>query len=163
MQVAAPGQPANADERGSGCAADRFASGLIWSAPTGIADPAQRQRSKDPEHNDGDHSGSADRTLRGFVCYRTMLNHDLVGNERHHQPDAERHDDQIVEIADDRNEIWNEVDRRKRISGNGDREKFDIPWHTRVAGGEIDRVGVSAEPARPDFQTREHEVFLKWD
>ena len=34
-----------------------------------------------------------------------------------------------------------------------------MPWHTRIAGGEIDRVGVSAEPARPDFHRREHEAF----
>src|SRR5229473_8440080 len=86
--------------------------GLIWSTPKGIADPAQRQRSKNPEHNDGDHSGSADRTLPGLVCYRSILIHDLFGNERHHQPNAERHDDQIVEIADHRNKVWNKIDRR---------------------------------------------------
>src|SRR5712672_377852 len=95
-----------------GAAPARFDSRLIWSTPTGIADPAQRQRPKNPEHHDGAHSGSADRTLPGLVCYRSILIHDLFGNERHHQPNAERHDDQVVEIADHRNEVWNEIDRQ---------------------------------------------------
>src|SRR5216683_2982742 len=138
-----------------------FGSGLTWSAPMGIADPAQRQRPKNPERNDGDHSGSADRTLPGLVCHGAILNHDLFGNQPHHKPDAEGHDDQIVEITDDRNEVRNEVDRRERISGSGNSEKFGIPRHTRIARSEIDCVTVAVEPARPSFHTREHEVLLK--
>src|SRR5450631_4444242 len=126
-----------------------------------IADPAQRQCAKNPQRNDGDHSGSADRTLPGLVCHGAILGHDLFGNQPHHKPDPQGHDDQIVEIADDRNEVRNEVDRRKRISGNGNSEKFGIPWHTRIARSEIDRVTVAVEPARPSFDTREHEVLLK--
>src|SRR5450759_389300 len=127
-----------------------------------IADPAQRQRPKNPERNDGDHSDSADRTLSGLVCHGAILNHDLFGNQPHHKPDAEGHDDQIVEIADDWNEVRNEVDRRKRISGNGDGKKFGIPRHTRIARSEIDRVTVPVEPARPSSYAREHDVLLKW-
>src|SRR3981189_3121780 len=121
-----------------GAAPARFDSRLIWSTPRGIADPAQRQRPKNPEHHDGDHSGSADRTLPGLVCYRSILIPDLFWNERHHQPKAESHDDQIAEITPPRNEVWNEIFRREGISSKGNGDKFDFPWHTRIAGSEID-------------------------
>src|SRR5258708_31208181 len=110
-----------------GAAPARFDSRLIWSTPKGIADPAQRQRPKNPEHHDGDHSGSADRTLPALVCYRSILIHDLLGNERHHQLNAERHDDQIVEITDHRNEVLHAIDSRERLYLNAKSTTVVIP------------------------------------
>ena len=74
------------------------------------SDPAQRQHYQDPKHNDGDHSGPANRTLSGGVRDGAILDHDLLGDQPDHKPNAKGHDDQIVEIAQHRYKVWNEID-----------------------------------------------------
>src|SRR5437764_654672 len=80
-------------------------SGPLRPAQPGITDPSQRQGACNPHQDDCHHSGSAGWTLRGLVRPGAALSHDLVGNERHHEPDAEGEDDQLAEPANEGCEV----------------------------------------------------------
>jgi hypothetical protein len=56
------------------------------------------------------------------------------------QPDPGRDDQRIVEQPEQRDEIGDEVDRRKRIGGDQERDQADVPRGPGIARGEPDRV-----------------------
>jgi hypothetical protein len=59
------------------------------------------------------------------------------------------HEDRVIEIADDWDEIGNEVERTVRIADDAERWRLRVPWHTRIARSQVARMGVSLEAARP--------------
>ena len=61
------------------------------------------------------------------------IGHHRLGNQLHRRPDAERQDQKIVQIAEDRNEVGNEVDRAERVGRHQGREQ------PAKAGGEQPR------------------------
>src|SRR5579883_2647652 len=66
---------------------------------------AENRRRQDP---DGDHRGDHRLALRPFAGRersRPMLGHDLRRDQLDDEGDAQRHDEDVVELADDRNEI----------------------------------------------------------
>src|SRR5262249_31745854 len=87
--------------------------------------------------------------------------HDLGGNGRHHEQNAQREDDQVVEISQDWNEIRNEVDRRKRIGRDRDRKDFCVPRHAAIVRGEVNRMTIPLDPAGPGFDAGEHQGDLR--
>src|ERR1700677_1463054 len=122
----------------------------------GKPDPAQRHRRKHPDRNDDNRSNPAARTLPGLDRLGAILRHYFLRNQGHGQPDAERHDDQIVRIPDYWNEVRDKIDERQRISCDRYRENPGIPGYAGIARGEIDRMNVAYQTARPDVQDAEH-------
>lgn len=80
-----------------------------------------------------------------------MLGHQLGRDEASDQKDAERHDDKIVEIAKDRDEVRNQVDGRDGVGGNRQREYLGEPRRAGVAGSKLYRVHVALYGAYPLF------------
>ncbi|MHC2439450.1 hypothetical protein ACVMB0_006825 [Bradyrhizobium sp. USDA 4451] len=75
----------------------------------------------------------ADRALQDGCGLGAGFRHDLVRNQRKRKPDAERQQDQVVEIAEHRDEIRYQVDRRERIGRNGDRKGLCVPRYAWIA------------------------------
>lgn len=83
-------------------------------SPRGIGSPdhssGQNQR-RDPDEHDHSGSNTAYRPTFLLTCGLAVLRHDF----RRHQPDdkhhPERDEDHVVQIAKDRNEVRNEVNR----------------------------------------------------
>src|SRR5262249_49164363 len=74
-----------------------------------------------------------------------------------HEQDAEREDDQVVEISEDRDEIRNEIYRRKSVGRDRYRQSLCVPWHATIVRGEVDRMTILADPAGPGFDAGEHQ------
>ena len=53
---------------------------------------------------------------------------DLIGNEAKDEGQAERNDDQVVEVAQDRNEVGVEVDRAECIGRDQKGQPASKPW-----------------------------------
>jgi hypothetical protein len=62
--------------------------------------------------------------------------------------DAERDQDDVVEIAEDRDEVRDEVDRRQRVRDDPGHEQPRVPRRPPVAGGEVERERLRFQPAR---------------
>ena len=85
-----------------------------------------------------------------------MLGKDLGRDQPHRKQDPELHDDQVVEITDDGNEIGNEVDWGERVDGDGECHRLGILRYARIACREIERVYVALDAARPIAQPLQH-------
>jgi hypothetical protein len=68
--------------------------------------------------------------LRHFGGRGAMLCHDA---EAHDAGDREGEKYQLVQVADDGNEIGHEVDRRERVHGDESGERLRIPGNARIA------------------------------
>jgi hypothetical protein len=56
------------------------------------------------------------------------------------QPQAERDDNGVIDQSEDRNEIWNQVDRGEGISGDGEADQPRRPGRARVSRREPNRM-----------------------
>ena len=56
------------------------------------------------------------------------------GNETYGEDNAERHDDHIIQIPEDRDKIGDEVDRTQRIRGDTGRHDLGVPGHAGIMG-----------------------------
>ena len=81
-----------------------------------------------------------------------VLGHDLGRDQADHERDAQGHQDHVIQIAHDRNEVGNEIDRRERIAGNQGGQGLRIPGHAGIAPREVERVDVALDQARPVSQ-----------
>src|SRR5262249_14057204 len=75
------------------------------------------------------------------------------------QRDTKRHDHEIVEIPDDRDEIGNQIDRTQSISGSRGRDDFRIPGNTRISSRDPDGDRITFDVSRPLLQSIEHDSF----
>jgi hypothetical protein len=76
-----------------------------------------------------------------------MLGHNIGGDEAQHQQQPQRHQHQIVQIAEHRHKVGDEIDRRQRIGDDADPHHLGVPRHPRIAHGERDRHHVPFEIA----------------
>ena len=90
------------------------------------------------------------------VAVGAMLGEDGGRDEAHGEQYAERHEDEIVEVAEHRNEIRNEIDRRQRVGGDGERHRLGVPRHARIARRQVERMHVALDVARPAAQALHH-------
>ena len=75
------------------------------------------------------------------------LDHDLWRDEFEGEPDAQWQEDQIVEIAQDRDEIGDQVNGAEGIGDDQDCKGFGNPRRARVEHGEVERGYVALEVA----------------
>src|SRR5262245_1306961 len=81
-----------------------------------------------------------------------MLRHDLWWNKPNDEQDAEGNQDDVIEVAQERNEVRDEIDGRQRVSGNGDGQGFRIPGDARIATRKIEGMNIAPERPRPCLQ-----------
>jgi hypothetical protein len=67
-----------------------------------------------------------------FHCCGAQVRKDIGRDELQHDDDADRNEDQVVEIAEDRDEVGYQVDRRQCIGRDRARRQLRIPGHTAV-------------------------------
>lgn len=109
--------------------------------------------SKNPKTN---HEGGAPSAEGGRVldiagpC--SELCHQLRRHEPHCEPNAKRNDQQVVEVAEDGDEVWNQIDRTEGIRGNRDGHDLCGPRHARIVRGQVEGEHVPLEPSRPFSQ-----------
>src|SRR6478672_7373624 len=90
-------------------------------------EPESDQGQADPYGDDDKCCRAARWPLGGLACREAMLSEDVGRYQPHRQQDAERDDDQVVEVADDRDEVWDEVDGRERVGGDRERHRLGVP------------------------------------
>jgi hypothetical protein len=73
---------------------------------------------------------------------------------------AERQQDCIVQQAQHRNEVRNQVNRRKRISCDHHGQKLGMPGYTWVASRQVKSMNISFDRSRPILESRLHSSDL---
>lgn len=79
------------------------------------------------------------------IGLRPEIGHHITGHESDGQQNAERHKDHVVKIAENRNEIRDQVDRTEGIGHDADRDELCETWHARVTGRPTSRFIVRAQ------------------
>ena len=88
--------------------------------------------------------------------FRAEFAHQINWHQPDDDPDAERNDDEVVQITDDGNEIWNEVDRAQSIGGDQACRHLGVPRRSGIARGEKQGERVTFDSLRPVFETGKH-------
>ena len=83
-----------------------------------------------------------------------MLLEQLVRDQAGRQQHAQRHQDHIVEVAEHRDEIRDQVDRAHRIERDQQGRRLGIPRHPRIPRRQIDRIDVAPQVLRPAAHPR---------
>src|SRR5262249_38485197 len=91
-----------------------------------------------------------------------MLRHDLGRNQPDDEHNAQWHNDHIVQIAENRHEVGNQVNRRERIASNADSKRLGVPRYTRIPRRQIDRVHISFDRTCPLSRFPNHRATLVW-
>src|SRR6478672_5819011 len=90
-------------------------------------------------------------------CSRVaVFSQDLGWNQSDGQQNAQGYQDQIIQVSQDRNEIGNEINWRKRITSNQETHCLGVPRHARVSACEIKRMHILLDAARPILQPFNH-------
>ncbi len=71
----------------------------------------------------------------------------LRRNERQSESDAGGDNDEVVEVAEDGDEIGNKVDGAEGVSDNQKNQGPGKPGSARVAGGKVQGIGLGLEEA----------------
>ena len=71
------------------------------------------------------------------------IGHDVRGDQLQGQGDAQRDDDQVVQIADDRDEVGDQVNRTEGVGDDGSGEGTRIPGGARVTDCQVQNVGLA--------------------
>src|SRR5262249_16928501 len=61
-----------------------------------------------------------------------MFRHDLRRNQLDDGQNAQRDNDDMVQVAEDRHEVGNQINRRKRVACHAKGERLGVPWHTII-------------------------------
>jgi hypothetical protein len=88
-----------------------------------------------------------------------MLSHDFPWDQPQDQQNAERQNNCIVHVTKDRYEIRDQIDRRKCVTSNGNRQDSCIPRDPRIATGQPYRHDIALQRPPPISQFLEHSLF----
>ena len=109
-------------------------------------------------NSDGEGQPSEDHDACGDLTHRAarsglgggaVIVHHLGRDHADRQPKAERNQDQVVEIAQDRDEVGDEVDRRQGVGCDGQTQKLGGDWRAGITSRQPDGVGVPPQRERP--------------
>src|SRR5438128_9467177 len=118
--------------------------------PSGINPRGAQRSQRDPEDDDRRARDAAHGpAARGDVPRpRPALLENRMRNHPHGEGDAERDQDKIVQIPQDRNEIRDEIDGAQRISRDCGHQELRVPRRAWMTRGEIECNGLGLEIAR---------------
>ena len=114
----------------------------------GVKDPTERCRGGDPNRDDDQRGDLADGSLSKCFCAGAMLIHDRGRYELDGCPNAHRQNEHIIHKAEHRNEIWEEVYRRKCVGHDDRRQCFRVPRRSRVPRCEKEGQSVAFDRAQ---------------
>lgn len=107
----------------------------------------------DPDKHD-DPGGEPVPGLAGRHDSRSLLatlGHDLGGDDLEEEGDAQRDEDQVVQVAEDGDEVGDEVDRAERVPDDAGRQRPAVSGRAGIPAGQVERVCLSLQPLRPVF------------
>ena len=130
-------------------AAKRFGLNELSGAHPVPGPKAQRACNGEPDcHNGHGHAPAGGLAGEGqglFPC--SVL--DLLRNQTKDQGQAERDDDQIIEVAKDWDEVRNKVDWAEGVRRDQQRQPAGEPWSARITSREINNESVLPKVFRP--------------
>ena len=88
-----------------------------------------------------------------------MLRHDFPWDQPQHQQNTERQNDCIVDVTKDRYEVRDQIDRRKCVTSNRNRQHSCIPRDPRIATCQPYRHDIALQRPSPISQFLEHSLF----
>src|SRR5262249_53768056 len=113
-----------------------------------------------PSHYKNCNGRPACRAILSDRRQRSMLSHDFSRDQFDDKRNAERDEDQIVHIANDRDEIRNQINWRGRVSGDSNGKRLCIPRHTGITGGKIKCVSIAPYGAHSFLPTINHSIVF---
>src|SRR5215218_7793711 len=88
----------------------------------------------------------------GIARLFATLGEDVGWDHFYGQRDAERDDDEVVQVSEDGDHVGDEVYGAEGVPDDGGGADPRVPGHPRVPVGEIERVHLDLEPARPRLE-----------
>jgi hypothetical protein len=122
---------------------------LRFRAQTAPDQPAAEKCGCDPDGDNDRSSSSANRPVVGCRSQFTVLCHDMCRDQANDEPNPDRYQDHIIQITEHGHEIGDQIDGGKRIGRNKYRQRLCMPWDSRIATAEIDRVNVPLDETSP--------------
>ncbi len=61
-----------------------------------------------------------------------MLFQDRLGNPAQQCPDADGEDENVVDLTEQRDPVWNHVERHRQVAGDRDEAATNQSWHAVV-------------------------------
>ena len=126
--------------------------------------PPDRQPSKqEPDTDNCNQTSLACRTSVPCLCEQSELPHQLRRNQTNSQGYAKRHDQQVIQITQNRDKVRDQIDRRQRISGNTASDDLCGQRRTLVSRGNPKRDDIPLEGLCPGFgltQQWGHQSYL---
>jgi len=102
-----------------------------------------QNQSPDPQHEP--EPVSALRPVQGSACTVPTLRHHRGWNESDCKNDARGDKDQVVQVAEDGDEVRDEIDRAERVGSDACRQSLGVPRSAWIASGEKQRVGIALQ------------------
>jgi hypothetical protein len=113
-------------------------------------EPSNKSEGRDdPQRGDDVRGSAAHRASAYRARSATMLVEEWVRYEFYRQKDAQRHNDEVVDVAEDGHKIGDKVDRGQGIGGDHARHEFGVPGNARITRREPQREYVGLEVASP--------------
>lgn len=150
------------DRRASGYRAKQtvLAIGRLVSRGYRPERPNQESRTPDPKCDDGEGCHPADRPLDSDIGLSSKLDHEVRWHHPDSKQDGERQQDHFVEISENRNEIGDEVDGRKRVGGNDRTEHLSIPGNAGITCCDPERNDIPFDAPRPALGSAQQRLAL---
>jgi hypothetical protein len=117
---------------------------------------AQDGSGNDPERRDERGCDVADRLVHRLGRTLSRRSCDLVREQPHDQCDTQGHDQEVIEVTEDRHEVRDQVDRAERVRRNRQRQQAHGPRRARIARGEVDDERLALEGACPRLESCQH-------
>jgi len=121
----------------------------------------QTQNGDQPDTDDQRTDNPVCAWSKVIPCFGSAVSHQFLRNHLDDQHDAQRNDDQIIQIAQYRYEIGYQIEWAQCIcchcKGNG----LGIPGRPRVTACKLDRHNIQLETKSPRFHFFEHDKYRR--
>jgi hypothetical protein len=137
-------------------AAPTAVTGLGKLSEVLIHEPSRSSSDENPDRDDCKCGHRAGWALAHRGGLRTMLCHDRGIDETHDARDGEWQQDQLVEVAEEGDEIGDEVDGREGICRDHHGERLRQPRYSRIASRKVERKNIALKDLSPSRQVFKH-------
>jgi hypothetical protein len=115
-----------------------------------------RQNQPDTNNDRGSDGTGRPCNRRGVLCACATLREHAWRDQLYGDRDSEWDQYKIVQVAQHRHKIRNQVDRTKRVGDDAGDEQLRMPRRLRVASGEIKNMRLRLEMTYPFLEFLEH-------
>jgi hypothetical protein len=117
--------------------------------------PAPQSSDQQPDRHDHSKSTTTDWACDLALGEQSEFRHQVAGNETDSKSDPEREKQQLVEVAQDGNEVRDEIDRRESIGSYTPGDQLGRERRTLIPSGDPECDRVPFQGFRPAFQSLE--------